>query len=104
MHGRRDCDHHRLKSAVGPLDHGYPLLAPRRGTCRKRNCQARKGNGFLNLNLKLFWNVLMRLIEKFNKINGGRTRTRTLDPLIKSYRVSDLMRFFESECDEFYRR
>ena len=45
---------------------------------------ARNGNRFFKMIVKMVQRVGRRRGEKPSEINGGRTRTRTLDPLIKS--------------------
>ena len=73
---------HSLRDVRAILDTHY--LAPRSGARRERDPQARKGNKNSQLTAQLVWDVLARKREKRCEINGGRTRARTWDPLIKS--------------------
>ena len=40
----------------------------------------------------------MKIFSDIGKMLGGRTRTRTLDPLIKSNRIAFTMRSSEKRC------
>ena len=74
---------HSLRGVRAVLE--LPLLKSRSGARRKRNPKARKGNKNSQLTAQLVPDVPMQRRERPSEINGGRTRTRTLDPLIKSY-------------------
>ena len=51
---------------------------------RERDQAARSKNEISQLSAQLVHDVLILFGGKLSKNNGGRTRTRTLDPLIKS--------------------
>ena len=66
------------------FDPRHALSPPRPGTCRSYDCEARKGNENSQMTVQMVHDVLVVDTKKMKRINGGRTRTRTLDPLIKS--------------------
>ena len=72
----------RCASVHAILDTHY--LEPRSCARRERDPKARKGNKISQLTSQLVWDVLCEEGEKPSEINGGRTRARTWDPLIKS--------------------
>ena len=84
LHRGGDRHHHRALAARRARDPRYALPRARSGARRERYPKARKRNKISQLTSQLVWDVLWEEREKLSEINGGRTRARTWDPLIKS--------------------
>ena len=79
-----DREHYRALVARRTRDTRYALPRARSCARRERYPKARKRNKISQLTSQLVWDVLWEEREKLSEINGGRTRARTWDPLIKS--------------------
>ena len=84
-----DCSHHRSRRKRRQIDHGQILFASR-SEDGPQCAEARKGNKVCKPVCKPARMTLSRKtrqrrnVSDFNCFDGGRTRARTLDPLIKS--------------------
>ena len=74
----------RVATVKRARDPRYALPRARSGTRRKRDQEARNRNQISQVTAQLLLDALWGEREKLSGINGGRTRTRTWDPLIKS--------------------
>jgi len=79
---------HSLRGVRAILDSHYLSRDPALGESAIRKLEKGTKSPTDQLTSQLVRDVLMPKREKPSEINGGRTRTRTLDPLIKSHQVS----------------